>query len=103
MKTYENFVSKHLQSQLAVTTPPFGLFSVRGSVPSNRMQCLSFILEWSSVMAITAARDSSHPREGNATKTPAKKAAGWAVLFKIKPIVVEKCDAEKRNKTRNML
>jgi hypothetical protein len=25
MKTYENFVSKHVQSQLAVTTPPFGL------------------------------------------------------------------------------
>jgi hypothetical protein len=52
------------------------------------MQCLSFILEWSSVMAITTARDSSHPREGNATKNPARKVAGWAVLFKIKPIAV---------------
>jgi hypothetical protein len=57
------------------------------------MQCLSFILEWSTVMTITAARDSSHPREGNATKTPARKAVGWAVLFKIKPIAVEKRDA----------
>jgi len=67
------------------------------------MQCLSFILEWSSVMAITAARDSSHPREGNTTKTRARKAVGWAVLFKIKPIAVEKRNAEKRNKTRNKL
>jgi hypothetical protein len=37
MKTYENFVSKHLQSRLAVTTPPFGLlFGPRvGPVESN--------------------------------------------------------------------
>lgn len=103
MKTYENFVSKPLQSRLAVTTPPSGCFSVRGAVPSNRMQCLSFILEWSSVMAITAARDSSHPREGKRNKNPGRKAAGWAVQFKIKPIAVEKRDAVKRNKTRNKL
>jgi hypothetical protein len=93
MKTYENFVSKHLQSRFAVTTPPFGLFGSGGSVPSNRMLCLSFILEWSSVMAITAERDSSHPRKGNATRTAARKASAWAVLFKIKPIAVEKRDA----------
>ena len=47
------------------------------------MECLSYIPESVSVMAVTGARDRGHPEEGFSAKKTAGKACGKEGLFKI--------------------